>query len=289
MTRPIVARRVVSGGSWTGSGLVATVGGGGGLPPPAVDRLPGRQVVAARIKAALPAPSPAPTAGSTAMLANGTAAATSTMPMISRSATHPGAARIEPIASGIPRATRPPPAIASRPAAIAGATSGTTTRLTAGAITDRRPNDASTTGRVATWAARDTPRLSVSPPGRRPPDHRSRRSARGVAQAISPAVARLDSWNPASPISAGSETSRSVAAQHRAAAARPARPLSRANRTTPAMAPARRTDGEAPANAMYATIATTVTAERRRRPSPPAIAVTAAATIAMFQPEIATT
>ena len=40
---------------------------------------------------------------------------------------------------------------------------------------------------------------------------------------------------------------------------------------------------------MYETTATAVTIARRRRPSRPAIAPTAAATIAMFQPEIATT
>ena len=71
-----------------------------------------------------------------------------------------------------------------------------------------------------------------------------------MAHAMRPAVARLESWKPASPISRGSATSRTAAAHPSAAAARPARPDSRAISTTPAIAPARSTDGDAPANAM---------------------------------------
>ena len=72
----------------------------------------------------------------------------------------------------------------------------------------------------------------------------------GVAHAMSPAVATVDSWKPASETSAGSASRSATTAQPRAAAAKPARPVSRASSTTPAIAPARRTDGDAPANAM---------------------------------------
>ena len=104
-------------------------------------------------------------------------------------------------------------------------------------------------GSVAAWAASETPRLSASQRGMRPRPLPSSQSVSGVAQAISPAVASDDSWNPASPMSAGSETRRSVAAQPSAAAARPARPVSRARSTTPAINAARTTDADAPENA----------------------------------------
>ena len=172
---------------------------------------------------------------------------------------------------------------------MAGVTSGTTSRFTAGEMSASRPNEASTTGSVAACAARETPRLSLNQRGSRPRVRRSRRSVSGVAQATRPAVASVDSWNPASLTSAGSARSSRNAARPSAAAARPLRPDSRARRTTPAIAPARSTDGEAPANTMYEMTAMAVTIARRRRPSRPAIAPTAAATIAMFQPEIATT
>ena len=67
------------------------------------------------------------------------------------------------------------------------------------------------------------------------------------------------------------------------------RPLSTAINATPDMNAARTTDGDAPANSVYATIATSVTMARRRRPTKPRRrAATVAATMAMFQPEIAT-
>ena len=46
---------------------------------------------------------------------------------------------------------------------MAGVTSGTTSRFTAGEISASRPNDARTTGSVAACAASDTPRLSAQP------------------------------------------------------------------------------------------------------------------------------
>ena len=191
-------------------------------------------------------PSRRPAAGRVT-LANGIAAVVSTIPTIRRSDTQPGSARTAPTTGGAPARTRPPPTSATRPAAIAGATSGTMTRLTAGARIASRPNATRITGRVASWAASETPRLSASQRGTRPWPTRSIAAVVGVAQAMSPAVASAESWNPASPMRPGSATRRSVAAQPSAAAARPARPDSRARSTTPAIAPARTTDAEAPA------------------------------------------
>ncbi len=94
-----------------------------------------------------------------------------------------------------------------------------------------RPKVTRMIGNVAAWAASETPRLSASQPGTRPRPSDPIQAVNGVAHAINPAVASDDSWNPASPMSAGSDSSRSMAAQPRAAAARPARPLSRASST----------------------------------------------------------
>jgi hypothetical protein len=170
---------------------------------------------------------------------------------------------------------------------MATGTTGTIARFAAGETSASRPNVARTTGNVAACAASETPRLSASHAGT--PPIRPIRALSGVAQAIRPAVASDDSWKPASEMSDGSTRSNRVTAQPSAAAARPARPDSRASRTTPAIAAARTTDGDAPENATYATIASIVSTDRRRRPSDPPSAPTAAATIAMFQPEIATT
>jgi hypothetical protein len=172
------------------------------------------------------------------------------MPIISRSPTQAGTAAIEPRASGSPAPTRSPPSIATSPAAMTGATSGTMSRLTSGAISATRPNEATTIGSVASWAAIETPRLSASQRGARPPVHRSIRSVAALPHAMRPAVASDDSWNPASATRPGSTTSSATAAQPSAAAARLARPVSRATSTTPAMSPARSTDGDAPANAI---------------------------------------
>ena len=80
-----------------------------------------------------------------------------------------------------------------------------------------------------------------------------------------------------------------MTAQPRAAAALPGRPSSRASSATPAITPARTTEGDGPTKATYSTIATAVSTARRRRCSRSAIAPSVEATIAMFQPEIATT
>ncbi len=152
-------------------------------------------------------------------LANGRDAIASTIATMIRSETQPGAARTLPTSDGAPARTRKPPSIATSPAAIAGATSGTTARFTTGDRIASRPNEASTIGRVAACAASDTPRLSASQPGTWPRPTRSIQPVNGVAQAIRPAVANADSWKPASRMSPGSATSRITAAQANAAAA----------------------------------------------------------------------
>ena len=175
--------------------------------------------------------------GASVRLAKGTDAAPSTIASTIRNTTQPGAASTAPTNAGAPANTNPPPARATSPTAMAGATSGTTARLTSGARIARRPNETSTIGSVAAWAANETPRLSASQCGSRPRTVESIQSVRGVAHAIRPAVASDESWNPASPMSLGSAIRSSAAAQPRAATARPARPVSLASRTTPPSAP----------------------------------------------------
>ena len=181
------------------------------------------------------------------MLANGTDAAVRTTPTRTARTSQPGRPMTVATIGGAPASVSQPPIRARVPAAIAGGTSGTTTRFTAGARRAKRPKPASTTGSVAASAANDTPRLSASQPGRRPACHARSRSVIDVAQAMRPAVARTDSWKPASPTVAGSASRRRVTAQPSAVVAAPARPDSRAASTTAAMTAARTTDGDAPA------------------------------------------
>ena len=142
---------------------------------------------------------------------------------------------------------RPPPARAMPPAAIAGATIGTTARFTSGATIGTRPNQSRAIGSVAASAASETPSDSQSQPGqRRRRRHGRSRSVSGVAQAMSPPVAAADRANPGSVTSAGPTTSSPATAQPSAAAARPGAPVSRASSTTAAMTAARRTEADAP-------------------------------------------
>jgi len=134
------------------------------------------------------------------------------------------------------------------PAAIAGATSGMTPRLTTGETIESRPNSSATIGSVASWAARETPSDSASQARSRPGDGPARRAVSGVPQVMSPAVASADNRNPTSSMSRGSASRRSATAQPIAATARLGLPSSRASRTTPAIAAARTTDGDAPTN-----------------------------------------
>ncbi len=101
-------------------------------------------------------------------------------------------------------------------------------------------------GRVAAWAARETPRPSRTQAGRRPA-RRSRSVVSGPDQAMRPAVAAAESWSPTSVAVDGATTTRQAIAHPSAAAAEPGRPVSRARSATPAIAAARTTDAEAPA------------------------------------------
>lgn len=181
-----------------------------------------------------------------------------------------------------------PAASATAPAAIAGATRGTTARFTTGDTSESRPNSRRITGSVAACAARETPSDSASQPRSRPGRAPASRFVSPVPQAMRPAVASTERRKPASSTYPGSTSSRPATAQPSAAVARLGRPSSRASRTSPAIAAARTTDGDGPTNATYATIATLVSTVRRRRPIPPTSAPMLVATIAMFQPEIAT-
>ena len=148
---------------------------------------------------------------------------------------------------GAPATTSAPPARATTPAAIAGATSGTTSRLTSGDRIASRPNETRTIGSVAAWAASETPRLSASQPGMRPRAQASSQLGERRGPGDQPGRRQRRELEPGIADRArGRETSRSVAAQPSAAAARPARPVSRARRTTPAISAARTTDADAP-------------------------------------------
>jgi len=143
----------------------------------------------------------------------------------------------------------PPEMNATAPAAMAGGTSGTATRLTAGATTASRPKIARAIGSVDACAASDIARLSRMEPG----SHgaaASRRRVSGVAQASSPAVAAAESSNPASPTAPGSTTSMAPTAQASPTIALEPRPLSTASSATAAITAARTTDGDAPANSV---------------------------------------
>ena len=214
----------------------------------------------------------------------------STMATSDRRTTQPGAATTAPRTGGAPATTATPPARASTPTAIAGATSGTTSRLTSGDSTARRPNETRMIGRVAACAASETPRLSASQPGIRPPPRRPIHSVSGVAQAISPAVARDESWNPASPISAGSRDEQERGGPGEGGGRTAGSPaLARERGRRPPSAP------RGPPRRTRRRTRHTARSRRSSRPTDgdarggPVIAPMAAATIAMFQPEMATT
>ena len=150
---------------------------------------------------------------------------------------------------GAPRVASHPAPNASAPAAIAGGTIGTATRLAAGAISARRPNVSSAIGRVAAWAVSETPRLSRIAPGIRGTRAVSQ-AVSGVAHATSPAVAAADSWNPTSVTVVGATRIMIATAHARPTIALDPRPLSAASRATPAMTAARITEAEAPAKSV---------------------------------------
>ncbi len=225
----------------------------------------------------------------TVTLANGTRAPTDAMAMIDPRVIHAGSPATAATAAGNPRVVDAPPRSATAPAAIDGATIGATARFTMGDTIETRPKPMSTSGSVAACAASETPIVSAIGPGMRPPQRRPTRSVMAVPQTMSPAVAADESRKPWSFTAPGSARSIVVTAQARAARAAVARPRSRAMRTVAAMRAARTTGGEAPTSATYAQTAARVASIRGRRPSPRRTIPSAAMTIAMFHPEIATT
>ena len=128
------------------------------------------------------------------------------------------------------------PATSARaPAAIAGGTSGTTIRLTAGATSERRPNSRSTMGVVAACAAKDTPRISAIQRRTRPGAGPASRSVSDEPQAMIPAVASTRQPESGVVDPGRVDRSRPATAQPSAAAAVPGRPSSRASSATPAI------------------------------------------------------
>ncbi len=182
-------------------------------------------------------------------LASGSPAPIRTTPTIAAYRPHAGSPTIVATTGGMPASTVIPITSASAPVAIAGGTSGTTSRFTSGATSESRPNMNSTTGVVAAWAANETPRISAIHRRGREGSAPARRAVKPEPHAMIPAVARTDSRKPASNAHSGSINSRPVTAQPRAAAAVPGLPSSRASRATPAITPARTTDGDGPTNA----------------------------------------
>src|SRR5436190_2194228 len=126
-------------------------------------------------------PEPATLQGGVSVtLASGSDAAIRTIATITVRTAQPGRPSSAASAGGAPSDDTAPATSARVPAAMAGGTSGTTKRLTAGASNASRPKASRTTGRVAASAANDTPRLSASQPGSTPPRHRCNRSVSGV-------------------------------------------------------------------------------------------------------------
>jgi len=136
--------------------------------------------------------------GSSVMLAKGSAETARTIPTIDPRAAHAGKPNATATGPG-PLSIAAPPATSARPpAAIAGATRGTTSRFTMGASRANRPNQARAMGSVAASAAMDTASDSHSQRGNRPFCQPARRSVSGVAHAISPPVAAADRAKPGS-------------------------------------------------------------------------------------------
>src|SRR3954463_1747116 len=96
------------------------------------------QVIATRPAVATPAANRS-NGGANVTLANGSPAAVCTISTRIRRITQPGAATTAPRIDGAPTPTARPPDSATMPAAIAGATSGTTSRFTIGDRVARRP------------------------------------------------------------------------------------------------------------------------------------------------------
>src|SRR5450755_3564044 len=115
-----------------------------------------------------------------------------------------GSPRTVTMTGGSPTRPSQPDPRARAPAAIAGGTIGTITRLARGATIARRPKVSRTIGSVAASAAIEIARLSANQPGRARPRTDRRRLVSGPDQAINPAVASPDRAKPGSATVAGS-------------------------------------------------------------------------------------
>ena len=181
--------------------------------------------------------------GSSVTLANGTRRRTATIATMIASVTQPGAARTAAIAAGAPAQRgarrqarrRPRPSRRDERDDARGWTRARSGR--AGRTMARM------TGSVAACAASETPRLSASQRGTRPPptDRSARQRRRPGDQPGRRERRQLEARVGDQP-RVGEE--QQLAAQPSAAAARPARPVSRASKTTPAISAARTTDAE---------------------------------------------
>ena len=185
--------------------------------------------------------------GASSTVANGTCASSSAPRVIStrgsQAATSRGAnsvAESGPTMSGPAMVPMPAPSIAS-------GTTGATSRLASGEMSESRPKWSRIRGSVESWAASDTPSASPNQRGPRAPVTRRTAASAGPPRASRPAVAASESCRPMSSIIVGCARSSPQQASPRAAAAPDGRPLSRATMTTPPMTAARTTLASAPA------------------------------------------
>ena len=203
----------------------------------------------------------------------------------------PGRPRSVPTAGGAPTAETPPPASASTPADHRDRHQRHDRE-----VHDRRherqpPERREDVGeRRGLRGERDAEALR-EPARQRPPASPPSHVPIGFAQASRPAVASDGQAEPGVADERGVDESSSDRRRSPSAAGGSARPvpISRASSTTPAITAARTTDGEPPAATTYATTVPSTASVTTRRWRPRSSAPTSPATIAMFQPEMATT
>ena len=176
------------------------------------------------------------------------------------------------------------------PPSIAAGTSGTTARLTTGETSDSRPNVARTSGSVAACAASEIPRLSASQPGIRPPAMPRRCRRQRVRPGEQPGRRHDREAEPGVADHAPGRRAAGAAAASPSAAGGPPGPAALAREEHDAGHHGRPDDRRRRAGG------DDVGDDRRRIPRasdrrdrPRRTAATRPATIAMFQPEIATT
>ena len=134
-------------------------------------------------------------------------------------------------------------------------------------------------GDTATWAARVTAAGWASHLGS------GSCSASGRATTMMPAEAATESWNPATPTSIGSMSTREVTARPRMRNPLAGRPSDQAVTPSKAMAVARSTDGSNRVRAAKTTSTATVASHRVRGPNRRSSGPTAATTKATFSPD----